>query len=107
MKPIASTPQPPYYAVIFASLRSGTDEGYADTAAQMMALASEQPGFLGVESVREEGGAGITVSYWKDKKAIREWKNHAAHQQAQRFGKEKWYRSYKIRVSKVMKDYGI
>jgi len=107
MKPIASTPQPPYYAVIFASLRSGTDEGYADAAAQMMALASEQPGFLGVESVREEGGAGITVSYWKDKKAIREWKNHAAHQQAQRFGKEKWYRSYKIRVSKVMKDYGI
>ena len=107
MKPIASTPQPPYYAVIFTSLRTGTDEGYADTAAHMMALASEQPGFLGVESVREEGGAGITVSYWKDKKAIREWKNHAAHQQAQRFGQEKWYRSYKIRVSKVMKDYGI
>jgi heme-degrading monooxygenase HmoA len=107
MKPIASTPQPPYYAVIFTSLRTGTDEGYADAAAHMRALASEQPGFLGVESVREEGGAGITVSYCKDKKAIREWKNHAAHQQAQRFGKEKWYRSYKTRVSKVMKDYGI
>ena len=61
---------------------------------------------LGVESVREQGGLGITVSYWKDKKSILDWKNHTAHRQAQRFGKEKWYRSYKIRVAKVEKDYG-
>ena len=107
MNHIADTPTPPYYAVVFTSVRTGTDEGYAAAAEKMMGLASEQPGFLGVESVREEGGAGMTVSYWKDKKAIREWKNHAAHQQAQRLGKEKWYRSYKIRVSKVIKDYGI
>ncbi len=67
----------------------------------MAVLASEQPGFLGIESVREESGLGITVSYWKDKDSIRVWKNHAAHQQAQRFGKEKWYQRYRIRVAKV------
>jgi heme-degrading monooxygenase HmoA len=106
MNQIANTPEPPYYAVIFTSVRSATDEGYADTAAKMVALASGQPGFLGVESVREQGGLGITVSYWKDKKSILDWKNHTAHRQAQRFGKEKWYRSYKIRVAKVEKDYG-
>ena len=106
MNQIANTPEPPYYAVIFTSVRSATDEGYADTAAKMVALASGQPGFLGVESVREQGGLGITVSYWKDKKSILDWKNHTAHRQAQRFGKEKWYRSYKIRVAKVDTDYG-
>ena len=107
MKQIAKTPQPPYYAVVFTSIRTGIDEGYTDTAENMLALASEQPGFLGVESVREQSGLGITVSYWKDEESIRKWKNHAAHQKAQRFGKEKWYQSYKIRVSKVCKDYGL
>ena len=106
MNQIANTPEPPYYAVIFTSVRSATDEGYAPTAAKMVALASGQPGFLGVESVREQGGLGITVSYWKDIKSIRAWKNNTAHRQAQRFGKEKWYRSYKIRVAKVDTDYG-
>jgi heme-degrading monooxygenase HmoA len=107
MNQIAKTPKPPYYAVVFTSVRIGTDQGYADTAEKMIALASEQPGFLGVESVREQSGMGITVSYWKDEESIRRWKDHTAHQQAQRFGKEKWYRSYQIRVSKVVKDYGI
>jgi len=37
LKQIATTPEPPYYAVIFTSVRSATDEGYADTAAKMVA----------------------------------------------------------------------
>jgi heme-degrading monooxygenase HmoA len=106
MNQIAETPDPPYYAVVFTSVRTATDDGYADTAAKMVTLASEQPGFLGVESVREQGGLGITVSYWKDKESIRSWKNHAVHQQAQKFGRDKWYRSYRIRVAKVTKEYG-
>ena len=61
MNQIAKTPDPPYYAVIFTSVRTTIDEGYVETAEKMVALASEQPGFLGVESVREEGGLGITV----------------------------------------------
>ena len=106
MNPIAKTPKPPYYAVIFTSLRTDAEDGYEQTAKKMAALASEQPGFLGIESVREEGGPGITVSYWKDKDSIRGWKNHIAHQQAQQFGRDKWYRSYRIRVAKVDKEYG-
>lgn len=106
MNQFATTPDPPYYAVIFTSVRTAIDDGYAETAEKMVALASEQPGFLGVESVRDESGLGITVSYWKDEESIRKWKNHAAHQQAQKFGKDKWYRGYKVRVAKVDKEYG-
>ena len=106
MNQIAKTPKPPYYAVVFTSLRSGTDEGYADTAEKMMALAAEQPGFLGVESVRDQSGLGITLSYWKDEESIAKWKDHAAHRLAQQFGRDKWYHSYRIRVANVVKEYG-
>ena len=106
MNQIAKTPEPPYYAVVFTSVRTGTDEGYTDTAEKMMALASEQDGFIGVESVREQSGLGITVSYWRDEASIHRWKEHAAHSRAQQFGRDKWYRSYRIRVVKVVREYG-
>jgi heme-degrading monooxygenase HmoA len=93
MDQIAKTPKPPYYAVIFTSVRTDVDDGCADTAEKMVKLASGQPGFLGVESVRDPQGPGITVSYWKDEKSIRGWKNHTAHLKAQQFGQEKWYRN--------------
>ena len=104
MESIADTPVPPYYAVIFTSLKSGDGEGYAETAERMLELAREQPGFLGVESAREE--LGITVSYWADLESIKRWKAHAEHREAQRMGKQKWYSRYKTRIALVERDYG-
>ena len=100
---IADTPQPPYYAVIFTSIRSEDDDGYAETAQRMVALAQQQPGFLGVESAREE--LGITVSYWSDLESIQAWKRQAEHLQAQKRGRESWYSNYRVRVCKVERDY--
>ena len=67
----ALTPEPPYYAVIFSSQRQGEDNGYGATADRMVELAAQQPGFLGVESVRGADGFGITVSYWESEAAIK------------------------------------
>ncbi len=105
MADIAETPKPPYYAVIFSSQRTAGDDGYADMAAQMMALAAKQPGFLGVESARD--GLGITVSYWENQEAISAWKQNAEHQLAQRLGRNQWYSAFRVRVAKVERDYGI
>lgn len=102
---IATTPEPPYYAVIFTSLRSEVDAGYAKMAERMLALAAEQPGFLGVESARE--GVGITVSYWRDPEAIRAWKANLEHREAQRLGHHQWYRHFRVRVARVEREYGI
>jgi heme-degrading monooxygenase HmoA len=104
MSTVASTPKPPYYAVIFTSLRTEGDNGYADMASKMVELAAQQPGFLGIESARED--LGITVSYWSDLESIRNWKTNAEHLQAQRQGREQWYASFKVRISKVERDYG-
>ncbi|MEW6363282.1 MAG: antibiotic biosynthesis monooxygenase [Acidobacteriota bacterium] len=101
----AATPQPPYYAVIFSSRRTEGDNGYATTAERMVELASQQPGFLGVESVRAADGLGITVSYWKTEEAIRNWRGHAEHRVAQESGKRTWYHDYVVRVAKVERDY--
>ena len=51
---IANTPKPPYYAVIFTSIRTEGDGGYDHMSSSMMNLVKDQPGFLGVESVRKE-----------------------------------------------------
>jgi heme-degrading monooxygenase HmoA len=102
---IANTPPAPYYAVIFTSLRTAVDEGYGDMAEKMVALAAQQPGFLGVESARD--GLGITVSYWKDLDSIRAWKANAEHQVAQQLGHEKWYAAFKTRIARVERDYAL
>jgi len=67
---IAATPKPPYYVVIFTSLRTEVDAGYAEAAQRMLELAAQQPGFLGVESARSDG-LGITLSCWQSEEAIR------------------------------------
>ncbi len=105
MSLIVNTPKPPYYAVIFTSLRHEGDNGYGDMAGKMVELASKQSGFLGVESARED--VGITVSYWSDLESIKKWKKNIEHQEAQKLGREQWYSSFKTRISKVERDYGI
>jgi heme-degrading monooxygenase HmoA len=103
---IATTPQLPYYAVVFTSVRSEPDPDYEVAAEEMLRLAAEQPGFLGAESARNVEGFGITVSYWSSPSAIRDWKANAEHAAIQRLGRERWYRSYRIRVSLVEREYG-
>jgi len=100
---IAQTPQPPYYAVIFSSIRTEGDNGYSEMADLMLSLAKGQDVFLGAESARNE--LGITVSYWRDPEAIRAWKEQADHQIAQRKGRDEWYKSFKVRIAKIERDY--
>jgi heme-degrading monooxygenase HmoA len=99
----ASTPPPPYYAVIFTSIRTEGDLGYNDMAEKMDELAKLQPGYFGIESARND--VGITVSYWQDLQSIQLWKNQADHLLAQQKGMTSWYSHYKVRICKVERDY--
>lgn len=94
---------PPYYAVIFTNTRTTAEEGYSAMAEAMEALAREQPGYLGFESARD--GLGIAVSYWESLEAIASWKAVAEHQLAQKYGREKWYSWYKVRICRVEREY--
>jgi heme-degrading monooxygenase HmoA len=100
---IAHTPAPPYYAVIFTSLRTEGENGYGAMADAMEKLAAEQPGFLGIESARD--GLGITVSYWDSIDSIAAWHANARHRIAQQRGRDVWYEQFKVRVCRVERDY--
>ncbi|MBL7805576.1 MAG: antibiotic biosynthesis monooxygenase [Saprospiraceae bacterium] len=101
---IANTPAPPYYAVIFTSIRTEVDKGYEEMANRMVELAALQPGFLGIESARDS--LGISVSYWDSLENIRQWKLVAEHRLAQELGRADWYSAYKTRICLVERDYG-
>lgn len=104
---LATTPEPPYYAVIFASVRTPQDDqGYGTAAERMAQLASEQPGYLGVDSVRAANGVGITVSYWVSEAAIVAWRRNAEHTIVREQGRKSWYQEYELRVAKVERAYG-
>ena len=101
---IASTPDPPYTAVVFTSTRTAGDHGYARMSDRMDDLARRQPGYLGHESARGED-LSITVSYWVDHPAAGAWKQVAEHLVAQECGRATWYSDYTVRVATVDRDY--
>lgn len=94
----------PYYAVIFTSIRSAGDNGYSKTGEEIIAIVSQQQGYLGAESVRDTDGVGITVSYWDSLESIRAWRKNISHARAMQAGKDTWYAKYAIRICQVLRD---
>lgn len=103
---LAQTPEPPYYAVIFSSLRTAGDDGYDAAAIRMAELAAASDGCLGADSARGPDGVGITVSYWRDLESIRAWKANGEHREARHRGRTDWYAAFNVRVAKVERAYG-
>ena len=101
----ANTPQPPYYAAIFSSTGAGAQEGYAEDTETILELAKRHPGFLGIEAAGDED-LSIAVSYWDSDETIRAFKQLAEHLIIQKRGRETYYKSYKMRVARVERDYG-
>ncbi|WP_100610595.1 antibiotic biosynthesis monooxygenase family protein [Confluentibacter lentus] len=93
----------PYYAVIFTSIQKENINGYSEMAEKMDVLAKQQPGFLGMDSARNN--IGITVSYWESLESIKNWKQQADHLQAQLKGRKDWYSWYNVRICKVEREY--
>lgn len=98
--------EPPYWAVIFtAQLRDaaegGASEDYGAVAARLEALATDQPGYLGIESARGADGLGVTVSYWREREDFERWRDQVDHAAARERGRSSWYSSYELRFARV------
>jgi heme-degrading monooxygenase HmoA len=101
----AQTPAPPYFAVIFTSIRNEEPgDGFTETDMHLYEVAQGRPGYLGYESVGEDG-LGITVSYWESEAAIAAWKAVADHRAAQQQGRASWFDRYDVRVARVERAY--
>lgn len=100
-------PRPPYYVAIFRSIRNAHDDpGYQRASERMFELARLQPGFLGVHSVRDDNGGGITLSYWIDEASIRAWRAHDEHGVVRESGRRTWYERYVVQIARVERGYG-
>ena len=93
----------PYYAVIFTSTQKENIDDYAEMANKIKTFAKEQAGFLGMVSARNQ--IGITVSYWKNLDAIKNWKQQSDHVIAQQKGRKDWYSWYNVKICKVEREY--
>ena len=106
MSEFAGTPGPPYVAVIFTSRIRVDAEGYHAMSRRMADRVEGRPGFLGMESMRDAQGFGVTVSYWRDLDAVRAWRDDPAHTEARTLGRDRWYAGYRVRVCEVQREYG-
>lgn len=91
------------YVVIFRARIRQFDEEYAQTATRLRELALNEFGCLEFQAV-SEGEDEVALSYWPDLASIRAWKQQAGHQLAQRRGRERWYRSYKIEIAEITRS---
>ena len=107
MAMIVKTPKPPYYTVVFTSVRTNIDEGYTEMNDSLWEDAQKLDGFIGSESLRNEDGFGVTVLYFKDMETIHEWSKYQKHLRAKEMGKQKWYADYRVRIAKVEHEYGM
>lgn len=97
---------PSTIAVIFVSERTlADDSGYAGAAEAMGELASQQPGYLGIDSTRGQDRIGITISYWADEAAAKAWRDHPEHAVIRDAGRDRWYRWYDLHVTTVTRSY--
>jgi heme-degrading monooxygenase HmoA len=98
------------YAVIFEVWpRDGRRQDYLDIAAALRPLLEEIDGFLSIERFESltEPGKILSLSFWRDERAIAEWRRLEAHREAQAEGRAEVFRDYRLRVAAVVRDYGM
>lgn len=82
---------------------------YFDLAAELRPLLSEIDGFISVERFESlsEPGKILSLSFWRDEEAVARWRSLEAHRAAQAQGRTGIFRSYRLRVAGVLRDYGM
>ena len=97
-------------AVIFEVIPAeGKVQEYLNIAAKLKPLLENIDGFISIErfsSLAEEGKL-LSLSFWRDEKAIEEWRNIESHRLAQVKGREGVFLDYRLRVANVSRDYGM
>jgi heme-degrading monooxygenase HmoA len=87
----------------------GKVQEYLEIAAKLKPILEKIDGFISVErfsSLTEEGKI-LSLSFWRDEEAIKEWRNVESHRHAQEKGREDVFSDYRIRVANVDRDYGM
>jgi heme-degrading monooxygenase HmoA len=96
-------------AVIFeAQPGDGQQEAYLSTAAALRPELEKIDGFISIERFQSLADPGklLSLSWWRDEAAVAHWRRFEQHRAAQRAGRERIFRDYRLRVAQVLRDYG-
>jgi heme-degrading monooxygenase HmoA len=97
-------------AVIFEVVpREGQRDAYLAAAASLRDHLNRIDGFLSIERFESlsEPGKLLSLSFWRDEKAVEAWRNLEQHRQAQQAGRKRLFADYRLRVASVLRDYGM
>ena len=97
-------------AVIFEGMaQEDRKEAYLDIAAHLRPLLENIDGFVSIERFQSltTPGKVLSLSFWRDEEAVRQWRNLAPHREAQRAGRQAIFQDYRLRVAHVLRDYGM
>ena len=95
--------------VIFEGIaQEDRKEAYLDVAARLRPLLADIDGFLSIERFQSLTTPGkiLSLSFWRDEEAVRQWRNLPQHREGQRAGRESIFEDYRLRVAQVVRDYG-
>ncbi len=87
----------------------GRQEDYLDVAAAMRSMVKEIDGFISVERFRSLSNPDrlLSLSYFRDEEAVERWRRLSAHRSAQAKGRDGLFRDYRLKVARVLRDYGM
>ena len=97
-------------AVIFeAQPRPDMKQAYLDAAATLRPLLADIEGFVSIERFESltHPGKILSLSYWRDEEAVRQWRNIEAHRNIQAAGRNAIFADYQLRVAQVIRSYGM
>jgi len=97
-------------AVIFEGIApEAQKQAYLDAAARLRPLLADIDGFMSIERFQSLTAPGkiLSLSFWRDEEAVRQWRNLQQHREVQRVGRSSIFEEYRIRVARVIRDYGL
>jgi len=64
-------------------------------------------GFISLERFESitTKGKFVSLQFWKDEESVRKWRNLQKHREAQRKGRAGIFKSYRLRIAQVVRDY--
>jgi heme-degrading monooxygenase HmoA len=98
------------HAVIFeVEPEEARRQDYLDIAARLRPELEQIDGFVSVERFESlsQPGKILSLSFWRDEAAVERWRRQENHRLAQRAGRGGIFRTYRLRVAAVVRDYGM
>jgi heme-degrading monooxygenase HmoA len=93
--------------VVFRSrFKEGVDlDAYRSLVLEMHELVGTRPGFLSIENFDGPDGGQVALVCFETADAAAAWRDHPAHREAQRRGREEFFSWYSVHVADVIRSH--